>query len=277
MTGRHACQLVLLALASSLLSLPARADDASEKAVCSAKYQSAQRLRAAGKLALARADLLRCAEPSCPAFVSSDCTTWLAQLEADLPTLVFVVLDAQGHDVPGAVVRVDGNEVAHATDGLGHTVDPGERAVEVVAAGQRTTQRIVVRTGEKSRRVEVRLAPGSGGVAPEPAPEPEKKRIPTAAIGLGVVGVIGIGVGSVLWITGSSAASSYNDACGTPAGCTDSQRSSARNQLIAGDVAWGVGLAAGVAAAVVYFSWRHDNAAPQVSIGAGGVTFAGRF
>ena len=76
--------------------------NADEKGMCSEKYQDAQRMRASGKLLLARADLLRCAEQACPPFVSNDCKTWLAQVETDIPTLVFAVLDPDGHDVPSA-------------------------------------------------------------------------------------------------------------------------------------------------------------------------------
>jgi hypothetical protein len=259
-----------------------RADDASEKAACAEKYQSAQRLRAAGKLTLARADLLRCAEQSCPAFVSTDCKTWLAQVESDLPTLVFAVLDPDGRDVPSAVIRVDGVEIPHATDGLGHVFDPGERSIQVIAGEQRLTQRIVARAGEKSRRVELRLA---GPVAPpanvtytpgEPAPAPARPPVPVLAYVLGGVGVAAVVTGSVLWATGSSAAHTYNDDCTSGAGCTQAQRTSAARQLVAGDLLWAAGLAAGAAAVVIVLQPR-ASASAQVSGGTGGVVLSGAF
>jgi hypothetical protein len=271
--------------------------NADEKGMCSEKYQDAQRMRASGKLLLARADLLRCAEQACPPFVSNDCKTWLAQVETDIPTLVFAVLDPDGHDVPSAVIRVDGADVPSATDGLGHPVDPGNRLVEAYARGQVLRQQVVVRVGEKSRRIELRLAgaPSSTGASPAsstspassasssstvtttPATTTESGGVPAGAFVLGGIGLVGIGVGSVLWVTGSSAAQTYNNACESGAGCTQSQRDNVRNQLIGGDAAWGVGLAAAIATVAVILVHHGGGATTAVSFGPSGVSVAGRF
>jgi hypothetical protein len=260
----------LFAISAALaLSAPARANEATTKVACAEKYLSAQRLRVAGKLTLARADLLRCAEPACPAFVASDCAVWLSQVDAELPSLVFAVLDPDGRDVPSAVVRVDGVEVPRATDGLAHPVDPGERAIDVVAGEQRVSRRIVARVGEKARRVEVRLERPTPRT---PSPEtPEHPHVPALAYVLGALTIAGIGAGSTLWATGTSAANAYNDDCATK-GCSEAQRANALRQLVAGDIAWGVGLAAGAAAVVVVLSARASGAA-RLSVGAQGVMF----
>jgi len=274
--GRVVAAAMALALASGAT---ARAD---EKTMCSEKYQSAQRFRAAGKLSLARGDLLRCAEQACPAFVSNDCKTWLAEVEADLPTVVFAVIGPDGHDVPMAAVRVDGVGIANATDGLVHSMDPGGHLVEALARGQLLRQSVVVRVGEKSRRIELRLAapasPEPVPVAPARVPEPSvaQSGSPVGAYVLGGLGLVGIGVGSVLWVTGSNAAQTYNDACETSV-CTSSQRDNAHTQLVAGDVAWGVGLAAGIAAVTMLVLHHRDGGTTSVSLAPSGVTVGGRF
>jgi hypothetical protein len=274
-----------VAVAALLLACGATAR-ADEKTMCSDKYQSAQRSRAAGKLTLARADLLRCAEQACPPFVSNDCKTWLAEVEADLPTLVFAVLDPDGRDVPSAAVRVDGVGIANATDGLGHAVDPGGHLVEALAKGQLLRQQIVVRVGEKSRRIELHIAPVASAASPPqasiapaalaPAPGVGSSGPPVGAFVLGGLGLAAIGVGSVLWVTGSNAAQTYNDACETGA-CTASQRDNAHTQLVAGDIAWGVGLAAGIAAVTVLLLHHGDGGGVAVSFGANGMRVGGRF
>jgi hypothetical protein len=280
--ARRALTSVLVLGAANGWPASTRADDASAKAVCSDKYQSAQRLRAAGKLTLARADLLRCADQSCPAFVSSDCKTWLAQVEGDLPTLVFAVLDPDGRDVPNAAIRVDGVDVPHATDGLGHVVDPGERSIDVAAGDRRLSLRIVARLGEKSRRVELRLSgpvtpPSNVTYAPSaPAPRAAPP-VPVLAYVLGGVGVAAIGVGSILWATGSSAAHTYDDDCTSPTGCTAAQRTSVARQLVAGDLLWAAGLAAGVATVVIALQPPAAGGSAQVSVGTGGVVLSGAF
>jgi hypothetical protein len=215
--------------------------------------------------------------------VSNDCKTWLAEVENELPTLVFAVMDSNGRDVPSVVIRVDGVEIPNATDGLGHPLDPGEHLVEATANGQSLRQQIVVRVGEKSRRIELRVV-----VAPPPPverhspPAPSVDRSapssgpPVGVYVLGGVAVAAIGVGSVLWITGSHAAKTYNADCAST-GCTQGQRNGVARQLIVGDIAWGVGLAAG-AGAVALFVLHHDSATTTaVSFGPSGVSLAGAF
>jgi hypothetical protein len=256
----------------AVLDGDARGDERSdEKSMCSAKYQSAQRQRAAGKLTLARTDLLQCAEPACPPFVSNDCKTWLAEVDRDLPTLVFAVLDSNGGDVPSAVVRVDGVDVANATDGLGHAVDPGGHVFEASAGGQTLRQQLVVRVAEKSRRVELRLPIASAQLAEGSASSP---RVHIGVYVLGSVGVAGLAVGTALWIAGSHAAKTYNADCITT-GCTESQRTRVARELVAGDLAWGLGLAAGIGAVAVVLG--HHDAAATVSFGPSGVSVAGVF
>jgi hypothetical protein len=271
--------VLTLAVGSGAFARDASAD---EKGICSAKYQSAQRFRAAGKLTLARGDLLKCAEPACPTFVSNDCKTWLAEVETDLPTLVFAVLDSTGGDIPNAVIRVDGADVPSATDGLGHAVDPGEHVVETYAGGHSLRQQIVVRVGEKSRRVELRLATAPPPVAaestgsPAPATSSSGGGAPVGVYVLGGVGLAAIVAGSALWVAGSNAAKSYNADCEST-GCTSGQHDYVERQLVAGDVAWGVGLVAGIVAVTVALSMHGGTTTTAVSIGPGGVGVAGRF
>ena len=260
----------------------ASADGAGEKGMCSAKYQSAQRFRAAGKLTLARADLLRCAEPACPTFVSNDCKTWLAEVDDELPTLVYAVLDSNGGDLPNAVLRVDGVDVANATDGLVHPIDPGEHVVDVSADGQSLRQKLVVRVGEKSRRIELRLAVASSQGGDGASTSRPTVGTPDGAYVLGGVAVAGIAVGSVFWITGSNAAKAYNADCGTASGCTESQRDHAHTMLVVGDIAWGAGLSAAIGAVAVILANRGSSTTPVattpvLSFGPSGVSLAGRF
>jgi hypothetical protein len=91
---------------------------------------------------------------------------------------------------------------------------------------------------------------------------------------LGGVGVAGLAVGTVLWLAGSHAAKAYNDDCITT-GCTESQRTRVARELVAGDLAWGVGLAAGIGALAVALG-HHDSPA-TISLGPSGVSVAGVF
>jgi hypothetical protein len=84
----------------------ARADD---KQVCSDAYAQTQTLRKDGKLHAAREQALLCVKDTCAEFVRTDCTTWLAEIEASQPTVVLEVRDASGNDVLDAKIELDGH------------------------------------------------------------------------------------------------------------------------------------------------------------------------
>jgi hypothetical protein len=72
-------------------SSSARADD---KKVCSDAYEKAQSLRDEGKLVTARDQMRTCARATCAKFIAKDCATWLADVEARIPSVVLSATDA---------------------------------------------------------------------------------------------------------------------------------------------------------------------------------------
>src|SRR5271163_1557459 len=77
----------------------ADADDRSEKKACIAASEDAQQLKLDGKLTQARQRLFACARAECPAVVRQDCAQWIAQVNAELPTVVLGARDAEGRDL----------------------------------------------------------------------------------------------------------------------------------------------------------------------------------
>jgi hypothetical protein len=217
---------------------------------CATDYEHAQRLRKAGQLVESRASLLACAQPSCPAFIRSDCTTWLAEVDATTPTVVIAAVGEDGRDLASAAVSIDGVSLPGATDGLGHALDPGLHVFRLMVGSRAVDQNVVVRSGEKERRVELRLPPLDGAAGAPPPIRP----VPSSVFALGGLAVLSIGTGSVLWATGTSAADRYNTDCGSAAGCTSAARASVLRQLVAGDVLWGVGIASAVTAAGLFLA-----------------------
>ncbi|HEY6462313.1 MAG TPA: hypothetical protein VIY73_19230, partial [Polyangiaceae bacterium] len=110
--------LLALALAGAAALSLAHAANASEREACFSAAESAQRVRAQGHLLDAREKLRVCAHPTCPAAVRDDCTTWLAEVEEELPSIVVHARDAAGNDVADVRVLVDGVKVAERLDGL---------------------------------------------------------------------------------------------------------------------------------------------------------------
>ena len=235
-------RITALVVAASLLA--AEIAYADETAECSAAYQNAQRQKMAGRFREARANLLVCAKPSCPQFISSDCTGWLPEIEQQLPTLVFAALDESGHDVANAEVRVDGERVPNATDGLPHPFDPGEHAIELRSGARVMTQRLVLRTGEKARRIELRFPSVPGSTSPELVRRP----IPASAFAFGGLALAFVATSSIFWAIGTSDANAYNASCPT---CTTAHRDGVLRELVVGDVSLGLAVASATIATIL--------------------------
>src|SRR5579883_734779 len=112
---RTTTALFVLAALSATVVQPARAD-APDKAACAASYEQAQRLRRDRKLVLSREALLVCLQDSCPALLRADCATWLKEVEASLPTVVFEAQGADGAFLADVTVSSGGVVLASRLD-----------------------------------------------------------------------------------------------------------------------------------------------------------------
>ena len=238
----RASRSLAAAVASALVlgGVPARAD--LTKAQCVDANVSAQNHRRAGKLALARDQLRLCSDPRCPRLVRDDCTQRLEEVDGAQPTIVFDVKDAAGGDIGDVEVSVDGKVVTQKLDGTAVAVDPGEHTFSFRIDDQDVKpQVLLVKEGERSRRLTVKLGPEYGAVPVNPQPkQDDEPRLPpppppplpppaqrsTAAtagsIALGGAGIVGLGVGALLGVLASSNWSSAKSACGTPTTCPGS-------------------------------------------------------
>jgi hypothetical protein len=291
---RASASIAVAAAIVCLVPVPAHADD---KQACIAASEDAQQLRIDGKLLKARARLLECARPECPAIVRQDCTQWMADVVAATPSVVLGARDAQGHDVWAVRASMDGAPLAERLDGRPVLVDPGVhvfRFESTAAPGVAADAQVLVRAGEKNREIAVTLAvpaaPGAPG-APETAapgstaaPASSGGGVPALAWVFGGVAVAALGTALAFDV---AQALDYNHLSDTCAGhCSpDDVNHVATERWIAGSAA-GVGVLALGAAAYVLFtrsSAARATASPPVGVevvalprGAVGVV-AGRF
>jgi hypothetical protein len=84
----------MLALSLAVSIARAAAADPPPKAACAHAAEDGQRLRTEGKLREARESFTACAAERCPALVRSDCSGWLAEVEAAVPTVVIRAIPA---------------------------------------------------------------------------------------------------------------------------------------------------------------------------------------
>jgi hypothetical protein len=245
---RRRLAAALLVLSATVLA-PARAG-AVDRETCFSSAETAQKLRAQGHLRDARERLLTCAQKECPTAVQSDCSTWLAQVEADLPSIVVQAHDAQGNDLPDVQVTVDGTRVADRLDGRPIPLDPGPHALRLERSGSQPVDRsIVLVEGQKERAVEATLEPIA---APPESTASPPAAIPTPVWILGAVGAAALVSTAVFWVWGRSEFSSLQNSCAPH--CDPSSVSPARTKLVAGDVSLGVAAVALGVGGWLYFT-----------------------
>jgi hypothetical protein len=289
------------------LSAPAWADgpDASS---CVDAYSKAQTLRNERKLVEARQSLLVCAQPTCKDFIVKDCTDWLDQVKAALPSIVPVALDAGGNAVFNVKVTMDGTQLVAKIDGRSVEVNPGPHTfVFENADGTKAQKDVLVSEGEHEKRISVTLGGGggaapAGGAAPPaggtpaaagaaasgtpagtPPEGPPHKSSPLKLAGLVTagLGVVGLGVGGVF---GLSAMGDKNDShCTSSNVCSssaDAQKlkdaGSAATMSTIFFIAGGVLAAGGITLFAVAPS-SSVQVAPTVGLGSAGLTVQGGF
>jgi hypothetical protein len=223
---------------------------------CVSAYEQGQVDRAHDKLIKARSELLSCTESACPAAIRKDCSRWLDEVDAAMPTVVVEAHAANGTDVTDFRVLVDGVALASASQGKAVPIDPGVHVVRYETRdGPRVEQKITIREGEKNRRLHVDFpapdAPRSSA-APLPVPPPPTTSRPTPPLVfvLGGVGLVGVGSFAAFGIWSKVSESKLNDS-----GCKPHcDVNAVFREEVAADVSLGIGAAALIAATIVYLA-----------------------
>jgi hypothetical protein len=250
-------------VAITLLLLSGTASSQDAKHACVTDAYEGQRLRDSGDLAAARALLLKCVAATCPSVVVNDCSTWLAQVEARIPTIVLAARDASGHDLLRVRVRLDDKVLTTALDGTSVAVNPGPHTFlfegESGAVGEAS---IIAREGEKDRIVSATLSPPP---APSSAP---RAALPVGALIVGGVGVAAIGTFAGFGVWGENARSVLVDGCGKTHACTASEVDAAETKLIVADVSLAVGVVALGSATYLWLVHRRtaEHRSPPVTV-----------
>jgi hypothetical protein len=239
---------VLAALAWIALSFHELHALAQEKSVCLDAHGEAQRLRKQGKLRRAREKLAECARATCPALVQKDCTPWMAEVEAEQPSVVLAVRDPAGRDVTEVRVLLDGEPWTSTLDGRPLDVDPGEHLLHLeLAGGEATDAHVVVRTGEKSRVLHLDFPRAGAPVAPVKAPGSEPRppaslSISAAPIIVGGVGVLALGAWAYFGLSGKARESELARTCAPS--CAQHEIDNLHRTYLAADISLGAGIVA---------------------------------
>ncbi len=252
-----------------------------DRAACLNAHREAQELRKAGSLVEAGKKLAICVRATCPGAVVSDCATWTTELEVITPSMSFEI-EVDGHAPSDAKVWIDDVPVSDWTHAV--TVNPGNHVVRVeVPSFDPHVETVPIAEGHRLRLVSIKLeskkpmgasASSAAASADTALPGSERRPVPAATIPLLVVGVAGLatfGVGAGL---GKANQSSLEHSC--EPNCTESQLGPMKTEYLIGDIGLGVGVAALVTTAIVYFTRpREQTRVPTVSFGVGPTFLSG--
>lgn len=268
---RHSLSaIVLLTVASHSRDVAA----ADERERCATAAEHGQQLRDDGKFRRAREEILICARSVCPGPIKADCSKWLAEIDRDTPTVVFGAKDGAGKDVLDVKVSMDGEPVRTRLDGKPVSVDVGEHTFTFVwPSGVTREERVLVRTGEKSRPITL-VESSAPAAAPLPSSSP-KSAAPiepagpppeTSSKGSLVAPAVAAGIGVVAFASfaffGLTGKSDLDDLEECKPFCRTDRVDSARTKLTIADVSLATGIVATGVAVYLYLT-RPSLGAPE--------------
>ncbi len=275
----------LLAFASALFCLPARAADPSVSECLAASEAS---LKAANEhqLRAERRSLLVCAAPSCPSAVRKECMSRVERVSAAIPSIVFEAKDENGNDLSEVKVTMNGEVLAERLDGTAISIDPGSHTFVFETEGQTSVSKdLVVGEGVKERHEVVQF--GVVATAEQAATPPDSSAQASSSGGLGtqkVVAIVAAGVGAAGLITGGvfgvlalNKKQNAEQIC--PAECSGQEGveawSDAQTHGNVSTIAFAVGGAALAGGIILWFTAGSSKASTAMAIGPGTVQLRG--
>lgn len=264
MNRRMGAALVALTVLGTTELAPAM-----DKAECLRSYESAQRNRKASQFRAARRDVLSCLDPACPELLRADCAGWLDAIEQSTPTVVFEVR-AGKREVTDARVSVDGQLVADAARGVAVPLDPGTRKLRVEHDAYPAVElEVVIREGDKNRRLVLELAAGDS----TPPPASTERGIPSESLVLASVAAVGLVSFGYFGLKGLAGRSDLDECKGR---CSSDAVDDVRADFLRADISLAVAALALGGAAYFYFGATPATEAPTARVGFGASAQPGR-
>ncbi len=238
---------------------PSNVDAADKTSLgCIQASDEGQTARDNGHLLRARELFAQCSEPKCPTLIRRDCTSWIEQLQAQIPSVVLGARDAEGHDVLDARVTIDGQPLEDKVRGGPIELEPGPHVIRWESAGVEPVEmRIALRAQEKNRAVVATFSRSTSMTMAPAAPAPAKVgllALPTATYVLGGVGVAALGAFAYVGLRARRDSEALHETC-APA-CARDDVAALKTKLLVADVALGVGAVSLAAAAVIALTGR---------------------
>jgi len=208
---------------------------------CIDAHANGQVARGQGRLLEAKNAFSICAADSCPDLIRQDCTQFGVAVENTLPTVIVSAQNGAGREVTQTFVRVDGGPEKLPVDGRALYLDPGSHAFTVVTPeGKQASVTVVLREGEKYRRVAVTLPVEPETKAGDPPVEAGKRGVSPLVYVFGGLGLLAAGSFTYFALDGRSKESALEECAPT---CSRSGVDSMRRSYLIGDISLGVAVA----------------------------------
>ena len=177
---------------------------------CLDAHEQAQSARLSGQLMAARRALRECSAAACPALVSRDCVGWLADVEQQIPSVIFRAVK-DGTDLEALRIHEGERLLTESLTGTPLELDPGPHHFSAELEGfppQQATY--VLQAGDKARVVRFDFvtpapaapAPGAASTPPASPPPPDEapapRPVPTLSYVLGGTALGALVAGAVL-------------------------------------------------------------------------------
>jgi hypothetical protein len=240
-TKMRATTSSVVALLGVLAASPARADRIAE---CASASERGQRERDEGHLRAARDAFVSCAKDVCPVIIQRDCTEFAVDVERRLPTALLVARDDRGTDLVDVAVSMDGARLVDRIGPAGVPIDPGLHTFRFDDRGRSVSVRVLLREGEKNRAIVATFA------SPKDAPPETTRPIPTWSWVLGGVAIAGGAAFAALRLTTVDDAKELDRTCAPS--CASERVDALRTRFLVADIGLAIGIAAAVAASVLY-------------------------
>ncbi|HEY4104791.1 MAG TPA: hypothetical protein VGM44_12910 [Polyangiaceae bacterium] len=252
--GAVVCSFAPAAIAADAPATAAFPQAAPDRNQCLEAHRSAQEFRKSSKLLESQEQLLICSSESCPGAIITDCGKWLTELDQLTPSVVFQVR-VDGKETSGAHVELDGREINDWSQAI--KVNPGRHDVRVTVEGfDPYTESVVAAEGQRLKMISAEFKKPAQAPQAALVPQPIEHARPTppgvyALLGVGVVGAASFATFAAI---GKTKQNQLDNDCLKVMSCTDSDLKPMKTDYLIGDISAGVGAAALIGAAIVYFT-----------------------
>jgi hypothetical protein len=192
LSGLCVALALVFGAASAQAARPRKKSGGNTNNQCVYAYKNGAAQASAGQMRLALESLKSCAHAHCGMAIFKECSRRAVMLEADIPSVVPLVVDASGQTLPDVQVTMDGEMLVSKIDGRAINVDPGEHEfVFKNDKGVLGTIKVIVPQGQRNRPLTLELggaqrptaarASAPAPASPAPAPAAAAAEAPAAA------------------------------------------------------------------------------------------------